>query len=104
MRLEGVVNIKPQIIGIDFPVRGKMEVKLKDGRIIIVPLKYFPSIKKLSMKQRRDWYVTDGELFSFEDSQEVFHVEQILGRESNYMYRFSPSSGKRATRSKKSAI
>lgn len=49
-KVEGYWNITPKIKHVSFPIRGKMAVKLEDGRIIIVPLSSFPSIKKRSFK------------------------------------------------------
>jgi len=66
-----------------------MQVSLADGRIIEVPLTFFPSIRKLTIEQRKKWYVLDGELFSFDECREVFHIEQILGKENNYRYTFT---------------
>ncbi len=45
----------------------------------------FPSIKKLTMPQRKKWYLF-GNGFSFDDCNEVFHVEQILGNSENYRH------------------
>jgi len=86
--MEGILRIRPKIKKIAFKQRGKMELHLEDGRVVIIPLRYFPSIKTLTEVQRRKWYVTDGELFSFEDCDEVFHIEQVLGKESDYTYHF----------------
>ncbi|HEY3250382.1 MAG TPA: DUF2442 domain-containing protein [Ignavibacteria bacterium] len=66
-----------------------MQVSLADGRIIEVPLIYFPSIRKLTTEQRKKWYVLDGEMFSFEDCREIFHIEQVLGKENSYKYIFT---------------
>ncbi len=86
--MDGLRKIKPLIKRINFPVKGKMTVILADGRDITVPLQYFPSIKKLNTSQREKWYVLDGEMFSFDDCNEVFHIEQILGKENLYKYNF----------------
>lgn len=86
--MDGLKKIKPVIKKISFPVKGKLNVTLEDGREVSVPLTYFPSIKRLNALQREKWYVLDGEMFSFDDCNEVFHVEQILGKENNYKYTF----------------
>lgn len=85
--MEGLYKIKPEIKKIDFVEKGKFKIELKDGRIILVPIGYFPSIKKLKKKQRDMWYVIDEQMFSFEASDEVFHIEQILGKENEYRFR-----------------
>jgi hypothetical protein len=56
-----------------------------DGRIIIAPLSAFPSIKKLTMPLRKKWCLF-GNGFSFDDCNEVFYVEQILGNAKNYWH------------------
>lgn len=52
-KMEGFENIEPKLKYLKFP-NSKIEVYLEDGRIIIVPLKYFPSIKKLSKLQKKN--------------------------------------------------
>jgi len=84
-RIEGFWNVKPRIIKLSFRIRGKMIVFLNDGRSIIVPVSKFPSIKKLSHSQRLKWYIF-GNGFSFDDSNEVFHIEQILGNFQKYSH------------------
>lgn len=71
---------------ITFTQRGKMDMHFVDGRTVIVPLSHFPSIKKLTTAQRKHWYVMPDGLFSFDDCPEVFHVEQVLGKEEAYRY------------------
>jgi len=84
-KLEGFTEITPVFKKIAFNIRGKMTVYLEDGRSIIVPLSNFPSIKKLSIAQRKKWF-RFGNGFSFDDSNEVFHIEQILGNVNNYRH------------------
>jgi len=86
--MEGYYNTKPEIDKIEFEKDSRMLFYLVDGRIINVPLSNFPSIQQLTTTQRSDWYITDGQMFSFEDCDEVFHLEQVLGKEQNYKYQF----------------
>ena len=86
--MEGFGKTRPIIKSVSFPFRGKMAINLKDGRVMIVPLSSFPSIKSLNTKQRKKWYVLDGEGFSFDDCDEVFHIEQVLGSYEDYKYSF----------------
>ena len=46
--------------------RGKMIVFLTDGREIIVPLSFFPDIKKMPLKKRNEWMILDDQFFTFE--------------------------------------
>ncbi|MBC7893513.1 MAG: DUF2442 domain-containing protein [Sphingobacteriaceae bacterium] len=55
-----------------------MEIELEDGRVIACPLTHFPSIQRLTSEQRQNWY-RFGNGFSFDESDEVIHIEQILG-------------------------
>jgi len=85
MRIEGFVNSTPTIKLISFRIKGKVQITLTDGRIIIVPVSAFPSIKKLNMRQRQKWYLF-GNGFSFDDCDEVYHIEQILGNFDNFRH------------------
>ena len=84
-KIEGFWDVNPTIQKISFQTRGKIEVYLKDGRNIIVPISKFPSIKKLTPAQRQKWYIF-GNGFSFDDSDEVYHIEQILGNFQTYQH------------------
>jgi len=66
------------IKNIKFEHKGKISVCLSDGRIIIVPLSYFPTIKKLSSIQRKKWQILDGVGFTFEDTDELFHLSRVF--------------------------
>ena len=82
-QIEGYWNIIPILKSISFGIRGKIIVSLEDGRTIIIPISKFPSIKKLNQNQRKKWYLF-GNGFSFDDCNEVFHIEQILGNYNTY--------------------
>ena len=82
---EGFFDVTPKIKKLSFDIKGKMKVTLCDGRIIVAPLSTFPSIKKLTLQQRKKWYLF-GNGFSFDDCTEVFHIEQILGNSENYRH------------------
>ena len=82
--MEEIFKTTPTIKKISFPAHGKIEVIFYDGSELRVPIRYFPSIKKLKKEQREKWYILGGIGFSFEDCDEVFHIEQLLGKESDY--------------------
>lgn len=88
MKVEGYYNIKSVITKITFLYKDKFDLHLKDGRIISVPLSFFPDIEKLKPTQRKNWYVLDDYGFSFDDCDEVFHIEQVLGKYEDYKYSF----------------
>lgn len=52
-------NNKICIEKINFDIAGKISLKLEDGRIIIVPLKYFPELKKLHVEKRKKYTIVD---------------------------------------------
>jgi len=78
-------HLIPKIKTLSFEIKGKLSVTFWDGRMIVAPLSAFPSIKKLTMPQRKKWYLF-GNGFSFDDCNEVFHIEQILGNSENYRH------------------
>jgi hypothetical protein len=82
-KIEGFWDNVPTIKRLSFPQKGKMQVDLSDRRIIIVPVSAFPSIKKLSVAERKHWYLL-GNGITFDHSNEVIHIEQILGNYQNY--------------------
>ena len=67
---EGYCNVEPKIKTLSFPKRGKFEVTLQDGRSITMPISAFPSMKKVPVKERPNWYL----------------IEQILGNYVNYAH------------------
>ena len=75
---EGYWDVEPRIKSVSFPRRGKFQVELQDGRVIIMPISAFPSIKKVPSKERANWYLMGGGV-SWDSCPEVIHVEQILG-------------------------
>jgi hypothetical protein len=80
---EGYWDVEPRIKSVSFPRRGKFQVELQDGRIIIMPISAFPSIKKVPSKERANWYLMGGGV-SWDSCPEVIHVEQILGDYQKY--------------------
>jgi len=83
--MEGLIGIRPELKSLSFE-RGKMCLHLKDGRMVIVPLTFFPSIKKLTTNQRTRWQIINQEGFTFMDCNEVYHIEQVLGKEKDYCF------------------
>ena len=88
---EGLIGIDPMISKIDFPEKGSIRIYLKDGRILMTPLKYFPSIRRLNERERKQYHIADGQILFFDKCDEVFHIEQFLGKEQQYRYHFEKS-------------
>ena len=84
-KTEGFWNVTPRIEVISFPTANQLQINLEDGRIILVPLDRFPSIQELTMEQRVHWY-RFGNGFSFDASDKVIHIEQILGNFDIYRH------------------
>lgn len=80
---EGYWGITPEIKSLDFPKRGKFQVNLKDGRSILMPISAFPSIKKVPVSERSEWYLMGGGV-TWDSCPEVIHIEQILGDYAKY--------------------
>lgn len=58
-------NNKICIEKINFDIAGKISLKLEDGRILIVPLKYFPELKKLPVEKRKKYTIVDNRKILF---------------------------------------
>lgn len=91
MKTEGIHHLSPEINKIDFPDKVSIRLFLKDGRQVTAPLKYFPSLKRLTEKKRKQYHIVDGQILLFDHCNEVFHLEQFLGKEQKYRYRFNTS-------------
>jgi hypothetical protein len=50
-----------------------------------MPISAFPSIKKVPVRRRENWYLMGGG-FTWDECPEVIHVEQILGNYSQYSH------------------
>ena len=58
--------------------RGKFIAKLTDGREIVVPVRFFPDIKKLSLKEREDWMILDDQFFTFHNLSRVYAITDLM--------------------------
>ena len=58
--------------------RGKMAVRLTDGRVVIVPVSFFPDIQQMSVKERKKWMVLDDQYFTFENMTRVYSGLDLL--------------------------
>jgi hypothetical protein len=80
-------NSKIFIEKLNFDIVGKISLKLEDGRVLIVPLKYFPDIQKLPVEKRKKYTIVDGRTVLFAYSDSVYHLEDFLGLESKWRER-----------------
>ena len=72
---------------INFDVVGKISLKLEEGRVIIVPLKYFPDLQRLSVEKRKKYTIVDDRTVLFSFSNSVYHLEDFMGLESKWRER-----------------
>jgi hypothetical protein len=82
--------LKNKTMSIDkirFNVPGKITIILQDGRIIIVPLKYFPELKRLSVEKRKKYTIVDDRTILFAYANSVYHLEDFIGIESKWSER-----------------
>lgn len=66
---------------------GMITIKLEDGRMIISPLKYFPQLLKLSLEKRKKYAIVDDRTVLFSNADSVYHLEDLIGIESNWHQR-----------------
>ena len=72
---------------INFDIPGKITLKLEDGRLIIVPLKYFPDIQKLPVEKRKKYTIVDDRTVLFSHSDSIYHLEDFMGLENKWRER-----------------
>lgn len=70
-----------------FDTPGKISIKLDDGRVIIIPLKYFPEIQKLSLDKRKKYTIVDDRTILFSFTNSIYHLEDFIGLESKWRER-----------------
>ncbi len=80
-------NAKICIGKLNFDIAGKISLKLEDGRVIIVPLKYFPDIQKLPVEKRKKYTIVDDRTVLFSYSDSVYHLEDFMGLENKWRER-----------------
>ena len=86
--IEGLVGIHPKLKRVGFEKRGFINLAFEDGRILFAPIALYPSIKKMNGRQRAKYHITGDQVIIWDNCDEVFHIEQFLGREVDYGYRF----------------
>ncbi len=72
---------------LNFDIAGKISLKLEDGRIIIVPIKYFPDLQKLPVEKRKKYTIVDDRTVLFLYSDSVYHLEDFMGLENKWRER-----------------
>lgn len=83
-------TLKNKTISIErlsFDLHGKISIKLEDGRVLIVPLKYFPDLQKLPLEKRKKHTIVDDRTVLFNYSDQVYHLEDFMGLEEKWKER-----------------
>ena len=57
------IEVQPRVDDVTFADAGMLSVRLADGRIVLVPLEWYPRLAHATPTEREDWRV-------FEDSDE----------------------------------
>ena len=87
--MEGIAKKIPELKKISFEKKGFLGVYFNDGRILFLPMKYFPSLKKIRPVQRMNYQIADKDTLIFFDCNEVYHIQDFLGIYENYKYKFA---------------
>jgi hypothetical protein len=80
-------NATISIEKLNFDIAGKISLKLEDGRIIIVPIKYFPDLQKLSVEKRKKYTIVDDRTVLFKYAESIYHLEDFMGLENKWRER-----------------
>ena len=66
---------------------GKITIKMEDGRLFIIPLRYFPDLQKFSVDKRKKYTIVDDRTILFAYSDLVYHLEDFIGLEGKWQER-----------------
>ncbi len=89
--LEPVVELDKQGDLTDAQAREVLDIaikyreKLLQQWKLLMPVSAFPSLKKVPVKERNNWYLMGGGV-TWDSCPEVIHIEQILGNYQNYAH------------------
>ena len=82
-----LINTSMCIEKLLFNKPGKITIKMEDGRLFIIPLKYFPELQKLSIDKRKKYTIVDDRTIFFAYSDSVYHLEDFIGMEGKWQER-----------------
>jgi hypothetical protein len=80
-------NTTISIENISFNEPGKITIKMEDGRLFIIPLRYFPELQKLSVDKRKKYTIVDDRTILFAFSDSVYNLEDFIGLEGKWRER-----------------
>jgi hypothetical protein len=70
-----------------FNARGKITIKMEDGRLFIIPLKYFPELQKLNVDKRKKYTIVDDRTILFAYLDSIYHLEDFIGLKGKWQGR-----------------
>jgi hypothetical protein len=82
-----LINTSMCIEKLLFNKPGKITIKMEDGRLFIIPLKYFPELQKLIVDKRKKYTIVDDRTILFAYSDSVYHLEDFIGLEGKWQER-----------------
>ncbi len=69
---------EPQAVSVEFG-KGALTVTLADGRVVSVPLEWFPALRQATARQRNNWRLIGGGIgIHWPDIDEDISVEALL--------------------------
>lgn len=66
------IEIQPRVREIAFTDDEMLSVRLIDGRIVLIPLGWYPRLAQATQAERQDWRV-----FEDSDERDIIHWEQL---------------------------
>ena len=79
MKSNKIDGVNVEMKKVDFSTfKGKFAIYLSDGRVILTPVGLFPDIKKLSIKERQQYFIVEGQYLAFMKQPEMYPVTDFL--------------------------
>ena len=75
------------IIKISFNQSNQIQLSLNDGREIVMDLKYFPELQKLSKRQLMKYTIVDDLTIFFKFAESIYHLEDFVSAEERWKVR-----------------
>jgi len=82
-----IKNTTMSIEKLSFNEPDKITIKMEDGRLFVIPLRYFPELQKLSVDKRKKYTIVDDRTILFAYSDSVYHLEDFIGIEGKWQER-----------------
>ena len=80
-------NTSMSIAKLLFNQPGKITIKMEDGRLFIIPIRYFSELQKLSVEKRKKYTIVNDTTILFAYSDVIYHLEDFIGLEGKWKER-----------------